>query len=125
MNANAALKSYTNVHYQGQVAAADPHRLIRMLYEGAMERIAQAKGAMRQKQYELKSKKISDAINIIIALRENLDFEQGGDIAYNLDALYDYMARTLWEAHAKNDEARLEEVANLIAEVYAAWKQIG
>ncbi|TQV84155.1 flagellar export chaperone FliS [Exilibacterium tricleocarpae] len=125
MNAKAALKSYANVHYQGQVAAADPHRLIRMLYEGALERVAQAKGAMRQKQYDVKAKKVSDAINIIIALRENLDFDQGGDIAYNLDSLYDYLARCLWEGHRANDEAKLDEVAGLLAEVYSAWRQIG
>ncbi len=125
MNTTSALKSYANVHYHGQVAGADPHRLIRMLYEGALERIAQAKGAMQQKNYELKAKKISDAINIVLALRENLNHEQGGDVAYNLDSLYDYMARVLWQAHSRNSEAQLDEVANLMTEVYSAWKQIG
>ncbi len=124
MNANAALKSYTNVHYEGQVAGASPQRLIQMLYEGVLERIAQAKGAMQQKNFELKGKKVSDAINIVMALRDSLNFEQGGEIAYNLDALYDYIARTLWQAHAKNNLKQLDEVSGLIDEVYSAWKQL-
>ncbi len=124
MNANAALKSYTNVHYEGQVAGASPQRLIQMLYEGVLERIAQAKGAMQQKNFELKGKKVSDAINIVMALRDSLNFEQGGEIAYNLDALYDYIARTLWQAHAKNSLKQLDEVSGLIDEVYSAWKQL-
>lgn len=124
MNRNSALQSYTNVHYQGQVVGADPHRLIQMLYEGLLERIAQAKGAMQQKNYSLKGKKISDAVNIIMALREYLNFEEGNELAYNLDSLYDYIARTLMNAHKGNDESLLDEVSALIYEVYSAWKKI-
>lgn len=125
MNTEAALKSYAGVNYGANVEIASPHRLIDMLYEGALERITQAKGAMQYGNIELKGKKINDAVRIVGGLRENLNMDQGGEIAQNLDALYIYIQGILAKSHINNDENLLTESANLLAELRLAWKQIG
>lgn len=125
MNARVALNSYNSVRHQAGVEGATPHHLIQMLFDGLHERIAQAKGAILQKNYEQKSKKISAAINIVVGLRDFLDKDNGGDIAVHLDGLYEYVQRTLWQAGLKNDIAMLDECGKLMAEVSTAWRQIG
>jgi len=124
LNARAAMKSYSSVHVNTGVQDASSHRLIQMLFEGLLTRIAQAKGAMQQKDIENKGRKITEAMNIVSGLRDFLDQEQGGEVAANLDSLYDYIQRTLMQAHLKNDPAKLEECSGLIAEVATAWRQI-
>ena len=124
MNAMTALRKYQSVNTQAQAASADPHRLIQMLMEGGLDRIAQARGAMERQQTALKGELISKAIGIVNGLRQSLDLKQGGDIAANLDSLYDYMARRLMEANLNNDSVILEEVSGLLREVKAGWDAI-
>ncbi len=73
-----------------------------------------------------KGNAISKAIRIIDdGLKASLDKQVGGEIATNLDALYDYMSRRLLEANIKNDPAILEEVRGLLADLRDTWNQIG
>lgn len=125
MNSQTALKSYAKVQYRSNVEVASPHRLIDMLYEGAIERIMQAKGAMEHGQVELKGSKINSASSIVGGLRESLNVDDGGQLAINLDNLYVYIQRVLSEAHIKNDPAKLDEAATLLGDLRGAWKQIG
>lgn len=124
MNAFAAMQQYQAVNTQAQAAAADPHRLIQMLMEGGLTRLAQARGAMERGQTALKGELIGKAIGIVGGLRQGLDLEKGGDIALNLDSLYDYMTRRLMDANVKNDPAILEEVSGLLREVKEGWDAI-
>ncbi|TXI29894.1 MAG: flagellar export chaperone FliS [Aquipseudomonas alcaligenes] len=125
MNAMAALRQYQTVNTQAQVADASPHRLIQMLMEGGLSRLAQAKGAMLHGQGAQKGELISKAIGIIGGLREGLDLNQGGEIAANLDRLYDYMVSRLVEANISNEPALLDEVAGLLRNIKTAWDAIG
>lgn len=125
MNTQAALKSYAKVHYRSNVEIASPHRLIDMLYEGAIERIVQAKGAMEFGNIELKGNKINSAVSIVGGLRESLNTDAGGDLAMNLDNLYVYIQGLLSAAHMKNDASKLDEASTLLADLRSAWKQIG
>ncbi|WP_439889031.1 flagellar export chaperone FliS [Pseudomonas sp. MBLB4123] len=125
MNAMVAMRQYQNVNTQTQVADASPHRLIQMLMEGGLARIAQARGAMERGQTALKGELIGKAIGIVGGLREGLDLRQGGELAANLDSLYQYMVTRLLQANAKNDPAPLEEVAGLLREVKTGWDAIG
>lgn len=124
MNAFAAMQQYQTVNNQAQAAAADPHRLIQMLMEGGLTRLAQARGAMERGQTALKGELIGKAIGIVGGLRQGLDLENGGEIARNLDNLYDYMARRLMEANVQNDVAILEEISSLLREVKDGWDAI-
>ncbi|MBC6904737.1 flagellar export chaperone FliS [Saccharophagus sp. K07] len=125
MNTQAALKSYAKVQYRANVEIASPHRLIDMLYEGAIERIVQAKGAMEFGNVELKGAKINSAVSIVGGLRESLNTDEGGELAMNLDNLYVYIQSLLSTAHLKNDPKKLDEAITLLSDLRSAWKQIG
>ena len=125
MYSRSALQQYQQVNAHAQVSEASPHRLIQMLQAGALDRIAQAQGAMSRGQTEMKGMLIGKAIDIIGGLREGLNLEAGGELAANYDRLYDYMARRLIEANRKNDARILDEVAGLMRELKAGWDGIG
>lgn len=126
MNAviSRAMGQYKQVGTQVSVDSADPHQLIVMLFDGALERIAVAKGAIERGDIKEKGQKIGRAIAIIDGLRASLNKDVGGDIAENLDNLYDYMQRRLFDANLRSDIAALDEVADLIKEIKSAWMAI-
>jgi len=118
------VEQYRKVGTQSEVEMADPHRLIQMLMEGALEKIAKAKQYMSVRNVPEKGRHVSWAISIIDGLRLSLDKEKGGEIASNLDALYDYMTRRLVQANAENNAAYLDEVASLLREIKSGWDAI-
>lgn len=122
--AYGAMQSYAAVGAETSVTDADPHRLIRLLLDGALTRVAAAKGHMQRGEVADKGECIGKAIGIIDGLRASLNHEQGGEIASNLDALYDYAELRLLEANIHNDPARLDEVAKLLGEIKSAWEAI-
>jgi flagellar protein FliS len=95
-----------------------------MLFHGAQERLATAKGHMQRGEIEAKSGRIDAAIKIIEGLRNNLDFKNGGEISANLDSLYEYMMLRLVQANMKNDPEIIDEVLLLIKEVSEGWSEI-
>ncbi|NLY57357.1 MAG: flagellar export chaperone FliS [Gammaproteobacteria bacterium] len=123
MNAYA-MKQYQTVNVNAQVSEADPHRLIQMLMEGGLQRIAQAKGAMEYGNIGLKGELIGKAMGIIGGLRDALDKEKGGEIAANLDNLYAFMQQRLTLANLQNDPAMLDEVATTLREIKQGWDGI-
>ena len=123
-SALASLKQYGNVSVQTEVESASPHRLIQMLMEGALSRIAAAKGHLARGEIAPKGERISWAISIIEGLRTSLDHEAGGEIAANLDRLYEYMGARLVEANLRNDPAILDEVSALLLNVKEGWDAI-
>jgi len=118
------IQQYANNYVETAVSEAGPHKLIQMLYEGAIKNMNLAKVFMQQKNFEKKSEHINKALAILASLRSNLDLERGGDVARNLDGLYDYCYRTLFQSSAKNDVAMLEEVLEHIHTVSDAWQQM-
>lgn len=125
MNSATALSTYKNVGIESGVAAADPHKLILMLYQGALLAIASAKNQMLRKQTAAKGASITKAIKIIDeGLKACLDVKAGGEIGQNLSDLYDYMNQRLLIANLKNDVAMLDEVSNLLGGLKDAWEKI-
>ena len=121
---NKAAKAYGAVAVHSGVEAADPHRLVQMLMEGAMQKMLAARLAMQQGNIQHKGENISWAISILDGLRDGLDIEQGGEIAANLDDLYEYMSRRLLEANLHTDIGVLDEVVSLLREIKEAWDTI-
>jgi flagellar protein FliS len=119
-----ALKQYQSVGVSSAVEGATPHRLVQMLMEGALDRIATARGALLRGDLAEKGRHIGWAINVVGGLRASLDLERGGEIAANLDSLYDYVTRRLSEGNIQNDPAALEEVQSLLGEIKAGWDAI-
>ena len=124
MNPMAALRQYQTVNVNAQVATASPQKLIQMLMDGGLSRLAQARGAMERGQLGLKGELLGKAIAIIGGLREGLNLEAGGEIAANLNSLYLYMSERLTEANIKNDIAIVEEVMGLLREVKTGWDAV-
>jgi len=124
MNASVAMQQYRQNHIQGGVETASPHRLVQMLMEGALEKILTAKMYMENKDIAKKGETISWAISIIDGLRSCLNTQDGGDIAQELFALYNYMEARLLEANIKNDQAMLDEVGLLLNQVKSGWDNI-
>jgi len=120
----SGMQQYKKMSVQGGVDSATPHRLIQMLMEGALEKIATAKFHMEKNEIARKGENISLAISIIDGLRVSLDKSTGGEIAQNLDDLYEYMGRILLQANLKNDVAKLDEVSGLLNEIKSAWDAI-
>jgi flagellar protein FliS len=114
-------RQYGKVAIGTEVNYASPHRLVQMLMEGALEKIAIAKGHMDRKEHELKLNHINWAISIINGLQSSLNREEGGEMAHNLDSLYHYMVRRLSEANLHNDVTILDEVSSLLLEIKSAW----
>lgn len=118
-------ESYATVGIDVAVETADPHRLIMMLFDGAIAATIIAKMHMEQSEIPQKCEKISKAIELISSgLRASLDLESGGQLAERLAALYDYMVQRLFWANAKNEVAALDEVTALLTDLRDAWAQI-
>jgi flagellar protein FliS len=125
MNATTATKAYTKIGVESGVISADPHKLIAMLYQGALLAIANAKNGILRKDIPAKGAAISKAITIIDSgLNASLDKNVGGPLAQNLSSLYEYMSVRLMVANLKNDMAALDEVARLLADLKEAWEDI-
>lgn len=123
-NVQGALNQYRKVGVHAGIADASPHRLIQMLMEGALDKIHAAKGHMARGEVAAKGKHISWAISIVDGLRSSLDLKAGGELAENLDALYDYMNRRLLDANLHNDQSALDEVSKLLLEIKQGWDAI-
>ncbi|MBI5461128.1 MAG: flagellar export chaperone FliS [Gammaproteobacteria bacterium] len=124
-NTQRGVAAYAHVSVQCGVSSASPHRLVQMLMEGALDRIATAKGCLERKQVAAKAQQIGMAISIVSGLRASLDMDAGKEIAQNLDDLYAYMERRLFEANLRNDTSILDEVTGLITQIKEAWDAIG
>lgn len=124
MNRQGALKHYNHVRAHAQTEGASPHRLIQILIDGALEKMRSAKGMIERRDIPEKVRHINWTLSIIDGLRQSLDMEKGGEIAQNLDALYDYMQHRLVVANMENDPRILDEVASLLIEIQSAWDAV-
>lgn len=115
------LSAYQSVAAHGGVAASDPHGLILMLLDGALERISAARGCITNKAMGDKSQLLSRAFQIVEELRVSLDLSKGGPLAANLSDLYEYICRQLTRANAENKVEILDEVTALLQEIRVAW----
>ncbi len=116
--------AYSKMSAATGVENADPHRLIQMLIDGAIEKINRAKFFMNNDKTAEKGEHISWAISIITGLKTSLSTEKGGDIAQNLDNLYDYCTIALVAANIENDIDKLDSVLNVMNEIKTGWDGI-
>ncbi|MEM9620772.1 MAG: flagellar export chaperone FliS [Pseudomonadota bacterium] len=121
---NSHVKQYQQLDVSTAIDEASPHQLIDMLFRGANDRILQALGSLERDDMAGKARAINACIDILSGLQASLDHEQGGDLAGNLESLYDYMQRRLFRATSDNDAAALREVADLLSTLRSAWVQI-
>lgn len=117
--------AYAQVAVETGVSTANPHKLILMLFDGALLQVRTAGVSMQNGDIPAKGMAISKAIEIIInGLKVSLDTNAGGELADRLSALYDYMSERLLYANLNNNPAALNEVSELIVTLREAWASI-
>ena len=102
----------------------DPHELVKLLFVGLTDRIAMARAALEKGDREARAIAVTKSQKILFGLRDSLDFEAGGELALNLDSLYEYCHRRLVRAHAREDDEIFGEVMDLMVSIREAWKVI-
>ena len=126
MNYSSAANAYAKVGLETGVSSADPHRLILMLYDGAILAVRKAQTHLQARDIAGKGEAASKAIQIIEeGLRASLDRNVGGAIALQLDSLYEYMCHRLLMASMGNDPIGFAEVGQLLSDLRDAWAGIG
>lgn len=126
MNAYRDANAYAKVGVESGILAASPHQRIVMLFDSYQASIRIARLHLQAGRIAEKGQAITKAINIVSqGLRASLNLEQGGDIAVQLDQLYDYVVRLLLRANLNNDDTALTTAAALLENVAATWLAIG
>ena len=118
------LQTYRSTAAYGGLADATPYRTIQLLLEAVLARVTEARGHIERGETEAKGEKIGKALTIIEALVLGLDKENGGEVAQNLERLYDYASRTLLHANLENRVDLLSEVSSLLREIKTGWDGI-
>ena len=123
--ASKSIAAYNKVHLENGVDVANPHRLILMLFDGAILSLSSAAQAMRSGNTAEKGKLISSTLDIISGgLQASLNLQIGGELSERLNGLYDYMCQRLLYANLHNNTAAIEEVSALLVELRSAWEEI-
>lgn len=117
------IKAYTTQNLQAEMAVADPYRVIQLMMQGCIERLAQSKGAIERRDFEGKSVAISKCMALINGLQDSLDFSYG-KIPEDLFALYEYMKQRLFDASRNMDVAPLDEISQLMLTIKSGWDAI-
>lgn len=122
---NANVAAYQSAAIHGGVASADPHHLVTMLMDAALERMNSARGCIEHNNVVSKTKLLYNCVQLLAELRGTLDMEKGGAIAQNLSDIYDYMVRRLLLANVHSDATAIVEVSSLLREIREGWIAIG
>ena len=122
---HAAAGAYRQVGVTTGVAAATPHQLVLMLFDGFDEALAQALGALREGAVAAKCRALGRATRIVDeGLRASLDLRAGGTLAADLRELYGYVGLRLVRANLDNDAAGIDECRRLMKPLREAWASI-
>jgi flagellar protein FliS len=122
--AHNAAAAYQDISRNSSIEDASPHKLVEMLFSGAIDRISQAKGFIERGEIKSKGVAIGKALSIVEELRRTLDMEKGGEVAVNLQDLYIYIKERLVTANLKSDVGILNECQQLIDQISDGWRQI-
>jgi flagellar secretion chaperone FliS len=120
----SGLQHYRQVGAHGNLAEASPYQVVQVMLDAVLSRIAEAAGHLERGEVAAKGEKIGKALGIIEALMLGLDKERGGELASNLERLYDYASRTLLKANLENRSDLLKEVTSLLREIRLGWDGI-
>jgi len=121
-----ALSAYTKTDVETSLEGASPHELILMLFDAAIKAVVKARLALQRHEVATKCAAISRAMAIIQdGLQLSLDVKAGGELATNLNDLYEFMCQQLLIANAHNQTEPLDVVGRLLLELKGGWSAIG
>lgn len=124
---NAGIKAFTEYQQTNAATAvmdASPHQLTQLLLKAAMDKLSVAVGAVERNDIQLRVASIARAIDIVIELKSTLDVEKGGDVAAELDRLYQFVLDQLLDANLQSDPSKLQAAREIIVTIHEAWVQI-
>jgi flagellar protein FliS len=119
-----AIESYGDVKVTTGVSNANNIELIQMLFDGLLESLSVARGHIQHGALPEKSKALGRASRIVLGLQGALDFNQGGDLANNLNELYSYVTKRIFHVNVRNDLEALDEIYGLMSEIREAWTEV-
>ncbi|MPY24908.1 flagellar export chaperone FliS [Shewanella psychropiezotolerans] len=119
-----SLQSYRKVSLESEISVASPHRVIQMMFEGALQRLAQSRYAIENNDLQNKGVYIGKAIGIVNGLNNSLNMDEGGDISSNLSDLYDFMLRRISEANINSDVQAIDDVCEILRTIKEGWDAI-
>jgi flagellar protein FliS len=114
-----------DIYLESRIESAEPVQLIRLLYQGALDAVREARLHLASGDIAARSRAVSKAFEILTELTSSLDRERGGEIALRLAQLYDYLQRRLLEANARQQDEPLAEALGLLTTLAEAWQEIG
>lgn len=124
-NTQEGYDAFYETDMAAQVAAATPHQLVMMLFNGLADELIRAKSHIMAKRYERKAQSINKCIDILNALTSALDYDKGGELARNLANIYDYCVHRLYEASNSLSAEMIGEVEMLLDELRQGWEAMG
>ncbi|WP_371192677.1 flagellar export chaperone FliS [Glaciecola sp. SC05] len=119
-----AINAYKKGTLKQDIINADPHKLTLMLMQGALDKLAYAKGCIERNDLKGRAEHVSKATAIFINLRDTLDLEVGGEFSENLYSLYNYFIEKLSSLSSENGVDIISEVSELFHPIKTAWAQI-
>ncbi len=122
---DSGFEAYQQVDVEAQAAAASPYQLVLMLVDGFMDNLTRAEGHMAAKRLKEKGESIGKCIDIIGGLNSALDMRQGGELAQQMNQLYDFCSMKLFEASIHNDIGKLAEVRTVMGNIQEGWHNFG
>jgi flagellar protein FliS len=125
-NHSSSINHYQNIHVStgSGMVDADPHKLVQLLYQGLLDKMAKAKGHIARGEIEARNNTLKRCMDIVDYLRMILDHDASTTLSANLESLYNYMEERLFQANQTNDVACVDEVARLIITLKSGWDNI-
>ncbi|WP_351088361.1 flagellar export chaperone FliS [Shewanella sp. S1-49-MNA-CIBAN-0167] len=120
----SSLKSYRKVSLDSEISVASPHRIIQMMFAGGLERLAQSRYAIENRDMNNKGLFIGKAIGIVNGLNNSLNMDEGDEIAGNLSQLYDFIIMKVTEANLKNDTQAIDDAVAVLRTLKEGWDAI-
>ncbi|ENY71963.1 flagellar protein FliS [Aeromonas diversa CDC 2478-85] len=118
-----SINAYKSQSLEAELSVADPHRIIQLLMQGLLERLALTKGAIERRDLEEKADKVSKSMAIIMGLQDSLDFKYD-DISKQLYESYEFMKQRLLDASRDMDPEPVQEIIDMMLVIKSAWDAI-
>ena len=135
MRAQYATKAYSAQEVSGETAGRKPEELIVLLFDKACSSLKRACLTQIEQKDEMEltdrlatiesfHKSTSKAMQIVVALREMLDMENGGGTAAQLAETYTIIAQNIWAASKEQNTADLTKILGALSELRDAWSTV-
>lgn len=124
MNAQQAVKQYADVNLESEVLSASPHRLIQMLFEGAIASLNQALACIEHGDVEGKGLNVGRAIGIVTGLKASLNMDSDSALSNDLEELYGFLEKQLFRANLETDSTLVMECLDILHTLKSGWDGI-